>query len=51
VQVTHLYRQGQPPALVPRVFAARPVPTLVGLPLAAELLTLADMPVELEVMQ
>ncbi|WP_449433125.1 putative baseplate assembly protein [Pseudomonas putida] len=51
VQVTLLYRQGEPPALVPRVFAARPVPTLVGLPLAAELLTLADMPVELEVMQ
>lgn len=51
VQVTLLYRQGQPPALVPRVFAARPVPTLVGLPLAAELLTLADIPVELEVMQ
>lgn len=51
VQVTLLYRQGQPPTVVPRVFAARPVPTLVGLPLAAELLTLADMPVELEVMQ
>jgi hypothetical protein len=51
VQVTLLYRQGQPPGVVPRVFAALPVPSLVGLPLAAELLTLADMPVELEVMQ
>ncbi|MDB5979770.1 MAG: hypothetical protein JWQ69_785 [Pseudomonas sp.] len=51
VQITRLYRQGQPPGVVPRLFAAVPVPTLVGLPLAAELLTLADLPIELEVMQ
>ncbi|MDB6145316.1 MAG: hypothetical protein JWP80_4360, partial [Pseudomonas sp.] len=50
VQVTRLYRQGQAPAVIPRLFAAVPVPTLVGLPLAAELLTLADLPIELEVM-
>jgi len=51
VQVTRLYRQGQPPGVVPRLFAALPVPSLDGLPQAAEILTLADMPVDLEVMQ
>ncbi|MCY1481501.1 putative baseplate assembly protein [compost metagenome] len=50
VRVGRLYRQGQPPALKPRLFAAVPVASLSGLPQAAELLTLADAPVELEVL-
>lgn len=50
VHVTRLYRVGQAPALVPRLFAALPVASLTGQPLPAELLTLADEPVELEVM-
>ncbi len=50
VHVTRLYRVGQVPALVPRLFAALPVASLTGQPLPAELLTLADEPVELEVM-
>ena len=50
VQVSRLYRQGQPPALKPRLFAAVPVPSLSGLPQAAELLTLSDAPMELEVL-
>ncbi|MDG5976470.1 hypothetical protein H010_14481 [Hydrogenophaga taeniospiralis CCUG 15921] len=50
VHVTRLYRVGQAPGLVPRLFAALPVASLTGQPLPAELLTLADEPVELEVM-
>nr|WP_218281457.1 putative baseplate assembly protein [Pseudomonas sp. RW407] len=50
VQVARLYRQGQPPALKPRLFAELPVPSLSGLPQAAELLTLSDAPMELEVL-
>jgi hypothetical protein len=50
VQVTRLYRQGQAPGVVPRLFASLPVVTLSGLPQAAELLTLADAPIELEVL-
>lgn len=50
VQVTRLHRAGQGPGVVPRLFARLPVPSLTALPLAAELLTLADTPVELELM-
>ena len=50
VHVTRLHRVGQAPGLVPRLFAALPVASLTGQPLPAELLTLADEPVELEVM-
>ena len=50
VQVTRLHRQGQPPGVVPRLFATLPVATISGLPQAAELLTLADAPIELEVL-
>lgn len=50
VQVSRLYRQGQTAALLPRLHAALPVASLAGLPHAAELLTLADGPLELEVL-
>jgi hypothetical protein len=50
VQVSRLYREGQAPGLVPRLHAAVPVASLSGLPQAAELLTLADAPLELEVL-
>lgn len=50
VHVTRLHRVGQAPGVVPRLFAALPVASLTGQPLPAELLTLADEPVELEVM-
>jgi hypothetical protein len=50
VQVSRLYRQGQAAGLVPRLYAALPVASLSGLPQAAELLTLADEPLELEVL-
>ncbi|AMR67145.1 putative baseplate assembly protein [Aquipseudomonas alcaligenes] len=50
VQITRLYRQGQPPGLVPRLYAALPVASPSGLPQPAELLTLAAAPVELEVL-
>jgi len=50
VQVSRLYRQGQTAALLPRLYAALPVASLAGLPHAAELLTLADGPLELEVL-
>lgn len=50
VHVTRLHRVGQAPGLLPRLFAALPVASLTGQPLPAELLTLADEPVELEVM-
>ncbi|MEZ5628238.1 MAG: putative baseplate assembly protein [Rhodocyclaceae bacterium] len=51
VHVTRLYRVGQSPTVVvPRLFAALPVASLTGVPLAAELLTLATDPIELEVL-
>ncbi len=50
VQVTRLYRQGQAAGLVPRLYAAVPVASPNSLPQAAELLTLASAPVELEVL-
>ncbi|WP_323001809.1 putative baseplate assembly protein [Denitromonas sp.] len=51
VHVTRLYRVGQSPTVVvPRLFAALPVASLTGVPLAAELLTLAADPIELEVL-
>jgi hypothetical protein len=50
VQITRLYRQGQAPGLVPRLYAALPVASPSGLPQPAELLTLAAAPVELEVL-
>lgn len=50
VHVTRLYRLGSPPALVPRLFASVPVASLTALPQAAELLTVADAPIELEVL-
>jgi hypothetical protein len=50
VQVSRLYRQGQPPGLAPRLYAALPVASLSGLPQAAELLTLDAAPLELEVL-
>ncbi|WP_068827022.1 putative baseplate assembly protein [Pseudomonas sp. BMS12] len=50
VQVTRLYRQGQPAGLVPRLYATLPVASPSGLPQAAQLLTLSAAPVELEVL-
>ncbi|MCZ4312675.1 putative baseplate assembly protein [Comamonadaceae bacterium G21597-S1] len=50
VQVTRLHRPGQGPVVVPRLFARLPVPSLTALPQAAELLTLAEAPIELELM-
>ena len=50
VHVSQLYRTDQSPALVPRLFAALPVASLHAVPTAAELLTLADDPLELEVL-
>ena len=50
VQVTRLHRPGQSPTVVPRLFARLPVASLTALPQAAELLTLSDAPIELEVM-
>jgi hypothetical protein len=50
VQVTRLYQQGQPAAVVPRLTASLPVPRLDGLPQAAQLLTLADAPIELDLL-
>ena len=50
VHVTRLHRSGTPPKVVPRLFAGLPVPSLTGLPQAAELLTLDDAPIELEVL-
>jgi hypothetical protein len=48
VHVTRLHRAGEPAVVVPRLFAALPVASLTALPQAAELLTLADDPIELE---
>lgn len=51
VHVTRLHRVGQNPnVVVPRLFAALPVASLTVVPQAAELLTLADDPIELEVL-
>ena len=51
VHVTRLYRVGQSPTVVvPRLFAALPVASLTAVPPAAELLTLAADPIELEVL-
>ena len=51
VHVTRLHRLGQNPnQVVPRLFAALPVASLTPVPQAAELLTLADAPIELEVL-
>lgn len=51
VHVTRLHRVGQSPTVVvPRLFARLPVSSLTAVPQAAELLTLASEPVELEVL-
>ena len=50
VHVTRLHRTGESAAVVPRLFARLPVASLTGLPQAAELLTLADTALELEVL-
>jgi len=50
VQVTRLYRVDETPVLAPRLFAVLPLPSLTALPEPAELLTLSDAPLELEVM-
>ena len=50
VHVTALYRAGQAPDMVPRLFATLPVASLTGIPQPAELLTLSDGPLELEVL-
>lgn len=48
VHVTRLHRQGEPIDVIPRLFARLPVASLTAMPLAAEMLTLADEPIELE---
>lgn len=50
VQVRRLHWSGQSPIVVPRLFARLPVASPTTLPQAAELLTLADTPLELELM-
>ena len=50
VQVLRLHRSDAAPGLVPRLFASLPVASLTGVPAAAELLTLADGPLELEIL-
>lgn len=50
VQVNRLHRSGLAPSMVPRLFARLPVASLTALAQAAELLTLADAPLALEVM-
>ncbi len=51
IQVLELHRSDTPlPAFVPRLFAALPEASLTGKPLAAELLTLDDLPLTLELM-
>lgn len=50
VHVDRLHRTDAPASLEPRLFAALPAITLTGQPAPAELLTLAEGPVELEVM-
>jgi hypothetical protein len=51
VHVTRLHRVGESVDTVPRLFAKLPVASLTELPNAAELLTLADEAIELEVLQ
>jgi hypothetical protein len=46
----HLYRESEAAALFPRFFARLPVASLTAIPRSAELLTLTDDPVELDVM-
>ncbi|HUG29453.1 MAG TPA: putative baseplate assembly protein [Candidatus Limnocylindria bacterium] len=48
--VIYLYREGEAATLAPRIFARLPVASLTALPEPAELLTLTDDPVELDVM-
>jgi predicted phage baseplate assembly protein len=50
VHVNRLHRTDQPVGLVPRLFATLPVASLTALPAPAELLTLSESPIELEVM-
>jgi len=50
VHVTRLHRVGDSLGVIPRLFASVPVATSSGLPRAAELLTLADDAIELEVL-
>lgn len=50
VHVTRLHRSDAPVAVTPRIFATVPLASLTLLPQAAELLTLADEPIELEVL-
>jgi hypothetical protein len=50
VHVSRLYRVGQAAVLNPRLFASVPVASLTTIPAAAELLTLADTGIELEVL-
>lgn len=50
VHIIRLYREGEPPALTPRLFARLPTAALTTLPEPAELLTLTSEPIELEVM-
>jgi hypothetical protein len=50
VHVTRLYRVGAAALFNPRLFASVPVASLTGVPVAAELLTLADAGIELEVL-
>lgn len=50
VHVTRLHRTDTPPKVVPRLFAVLPVPSLTTLPQPAELLTLDNAPIELEVL-
>jgi len=48
--VLRLYRAGEAPVRQPRLFAALPVASPTASPQAAELLTLADAPIELEML-
>jgi len=50
VHVIHFYRDGEAATLMPRIFARLPVASLTAIPDPAELLTLTDDPVELDVM-
>jgi len=50
VHLTRLHRVGESVDTVPRLFSKLPVASLTELPKAAELLTLADEAIELEVL-
>lgn len=50
VHVRQLYRAGDPPGMAPRLFALLPVASLTDLPDPAQLLTLADDPLDLEIL-